>query len=363
MTTMNKKKSKYWDRSDFKPINPRYINMLLSGKQEKKKFARLNEIPDDAKLELYNITKDFTISDDNEKAEKISAIMEPLGFVEIGCGTNRIAFRKHGYVFKVALDERGIIDNTSEYQSCIDFPQYFMKVYEALTIDEPCINSDGKLCKKSSTEVIVCEYCELVSEDYFIAHRNEVKAILGVLSNYYIMEDIGLTTKNFCNWGIRTLPNGEERMVLIDNAYFYPIKNAEMITCSCGGKIMPTEDFTGYRCTNSACAMHFSAAELLNMSKHNYDSEYSEAIKIISEDGTENYIKINGTSQMNVEIDKSEAEELLENYKPASSFDMSTVDIVTDVEKYWLENSDESDEEEEQVPQYTSINLAGGKQE
>lgn len=328
------------DWSNFVPVNPRYIDALRNNKKERKMFSRINnDIPVEAKVKLYQITSDYTIGDCNVKADMICDIMTSLGFVEIGCGTNRIAFRKHNYVYKVALDERGFIDNISEYKRSIEFPQYFMKVYE------------------TNREILVCEYCELVSEDYFIAHKQEVKMILSILSNHYIMEDVGLTTKNFCNWGIRTNTDGEESMVLIDNAYFYPMRNAEMITCNCGGRIVPTDDYTGYRCSNSACSLNYTAGEILNMARFDFDGEDEEAIGMMTADGKETFIKVSGTNTGTVEtMDASEAERLLSTYKPATSFDASTVNIIADIENYWEENSIENQKEPEE-PKYESLNL------
>ena len=324
-------------------VNAKYINRLLNkldsnDKQSVKMFSRIfNNIPEDDLVRLYNITSDDTISDCNEKADMIAAVMEPLGFVEIGCGTNRIAFRKHNYVFKVALDERGFIDNISEYKRSIEFPQYFMKVYE------------------TTREILVCEYCELISEEYFIAHRSEVRTILEILSNYYVMDDVGLTTKNFCNWGIRTLPSGKEVMVLIDNAYFYPMRNVSMITCQCGGRIAPSDDFTYYRCKNSACAMSYSVAEILNMAGFDFDNEDEEAIKMMTADGTETYVKISGVNSGTIDkIGRDEAEELLNNYRDATTFDASTANIVEDIEDYWINNTNN---ESEDGPAYTGLKL------
>ena len=325
-------------------VNSKYINRLLANLDKDKKpkmFSRINEIPDEAKIALYNITSDYTISDCNEKADMIAAVMEPLGFVEIGCGTNRIAFRKHNYVYKVALDKRGFIDNISEYKRSIEFPQYFSKVYE------------------TNREILICEYCELISEQYFIANRNQVETILSILSNYYVMDDVGLTTKNFCNWGLRTTTAGEEVLVIIDSAYFYPIRNIEMITCQCGGRIVPSNDFTYYRCKNSACAMHYTVPEILNMSRFDYDGEDEEAIKMLNADGSETYIKVSGVnSGATNRIDRTEAEELLASYKDATSFDSSTVNIVEDIESYWLNNTD--NDKEEETP-YKSLTLGGNK--
>ena len=55
------------------------------------------------------------IPDINDKAEVVKELVLPLGFDEIGTGTNRIAFYFNGVVFKIAMDRRGLIDNYMEF--------------------------------------------------------------------------------------------------------------------------------------------------------------------------------------------------------------------------------------------------------
>ena len=323
----------------FQLINTKYLDKL-DNKAEPKMFSRIEQIPVDAKVELYNVTSNYRIKDCNEKADIISQIMEPLGFVEIGCGTNRVAFRKNNYVYKVALSERGFIDNVSEYKRSFEIPQAFYKVYE------------------TNRAMLVGEYLELMTEEYFVSHLHEIRAILEMLSNYYVMWDIGLTTKNYCNWGLRTNPDGSVQPVIIDNAYFYPIRNKDMVMCSCGGKIVHSDDFTYYRCSNSSCALNYTVPEILNMSKFDFDSEDEEAIKLLTKDGSEKYIKVSGTNSGMIEqINKTEAEQLLASYKDATTFDASTINIVEDVEDYWLNETDN----DSNVPKYNALDLGGNK--
>lgn len=343
-------------------INPKYINRLLAkeasenGDTQFKMFSRIAKLPKDLIFELYNITADYTLGDCNKKAQIISEIMRPLGFTEIGCGTNRIAFRKNNYVYKIALDRRGRVDNMSEHKRSKEMPQIFYKVYEVTggLLNVPKEVSDEY---KINGEVLIGEYAELLSESGFIEHKNEIRKTLEFASNYYIMEDVGLTDKNYCNWGIRTNPDGSESLVIIDNAYFYPIRDARMITCPCGGRIVPSNDFTYYVCKNSACAMKFTVDELLNMSGFDYDREDEEAIKLYNADGSFRYLKVSGGNAGNVnEISDTEAEKLLASYKDATSFDASTVKIVENIEDYWNTQTDNDGNTEYTVP-YKSLKL------
>lgn len=301
-------------RNPLSLINTDYLNSMdLEGKSDTI-VSKINRyIPDEVKAQLYRIASDYTISDDNEKAEMIKDLMVPLGFKEIGTGTNRIAFMKNNYCYKVALDDRGFIDNISEYKRSPEFPEYFAKVYE------------------TNKTVLVCEYCELISKEDFLARKSEIKAILAKLSEFYIMEDIGLTTKNYCNWAIRQVssdPNDPGQLVLIDNAYFYPIRNKRnILTCSCGHPIEPNSLFTGYQCTNSACGLHYTVDEILNKVGVDFDNDDTQIIAAKStnvEDGTSvtKYISITGNDSGEIKYidptDKELVDKINSNYKSAS---------------------------------------------
>ena len=93
------------------------------------------------------------------------------------------------------------------------------------------------------------------------------------------------------------------------------------------------------------------------MARFDFDGEDEEAIGMMTADGKETFIKVSGTNTGTVEtMDASEAERLLSTYKPATSFDASTVNIIADIENYWEENSIENQKEPEE-PKYESLNL------
>ena len=61
---------------------------------------------DDQLKALYYLAMRIDIEDNNDKAEMIKMIV-PKDFVELGTGTNRIAFLYNNLVYKIALDRRG----------------------------------------------------------------------------------------------------------------------------------------------------------------------------------------------------------------------------------------------------------------
>ena len=338
--------------SNLSIVNTDYIEKKLrelenpDSDKPKKRRSRLDEnIPDEIKIKLYQISSDFTISDDNVKADMISEVMESIGFKEIGTGTNRIAFMKDGYVYKVALDDRGFIDNISEYKRSIEHPEYFVKVYE------------------TNRTILVCEYCELLSEEDFHIRRQEIKDILTYLSQFYVMDDVGLTTKNYCNWGLRRSDKeGEpDKLIIIDNAYFYPIRNNwKMITCGCGGKIVPNTQFTGYMCSNTACCMTYTVDELLNKANFDYDRADTEVVKVVNRDGDESsneYIKVTGNNfgaTEEVKMEESEAEKLMEKYQQTSEEDS----YPNAVDAFDLFDEDEDKSSDSEINKYKALNLS-----
>ena len=63
-------------------------------------------IPEDKMKALMYSCLRVDIPDNNDKAKIVSLILGPE-FIEVGTGTNRIAYKHHGVVVKVALDRRG----------------------------------------------------------------------------------------------------------------------------------------------------------------------------------------------------------------------------------------------------------------
>ena len=340
--------------SDLAIINGDYVERKMKeSKKETSIISRIAEnIPDDLKIKVSEIASNRRIADANEKADMIADVMEKYGFVEIGTGTNRIAFLKDGYVYKVALDMRGFIDNISEYKRSIEFPKYFFKVYEVLSVTKK-YKHQGTTYTTTTTPIMICEYCELINESTFVERKAEIKSILEYLSQYYIMDDVGLTNKNYCNWGLRHIidSNGErDELVILDNAYFYPIRNNyNILRCSCGAPIKLNSNFTGYLCSNHSCGMTYTVAEILNKSGYDYDSGDTELVSVINDNGdkTDEYLQVTGNDTGNLEdviLNKNEAQELIEKYQNAS--DVSTEPNSISVDEYFSNCDDEPDDSE-----------------
>lgn len=199
---------------------------------------------------LYYVCLSYEIVDNNIKSEIISEILGPE-FQELGTGTNRISFLYGNYVYKVALDRRGITDNVMEFKRSKEAPQFLTKTYETNGI------------------IAVAEYVHCIEQEKFAENRNTLLQLLGELAKYYIFSDIGYDPKNYCNLGYRE--NGA--LVVLDYAYMHPREgNDEALRCNCGAPLEYTPDFTKFKCTNSSCGIIWPYADIRRRMNDDYEN-------------------------------------------------------------------------------------------
>ena len=225
---------------------------------------------------------DDDVSDVNYIADLINKTLEPQGFQEIGIGSNRIVFLREGFVYKIGMDRRGCIDNLSEYLRSIEEPEILAKVYETNRL------------------IAVAEYANLLSLEEANARRAEMRDILSYASRRYVIQDLGTTPKNYCNWGKRH----NSQLILIDYAYMYKIAgNEHALRCElCGSWIEPNDDFTAYRCSNRNCHTPYLTYEILNRMNRDVDECDDEQVIAVmgaddqgSDSSNFTYIKITGS--------------------------------------------------------------------
>lgn len=164
-------------------------------------------------IELMKITMISGI-DNNGKRALIKELLREKGipFLGLGPGTNRMAVLIDGYAVKFALDRAGMIDNRREFLYTKDLQPYVIKVYE-------CVPNGL---------IMVCEFVEIFNLDDFHTYKNEMREILESISNNFLIGDIGITGKNYVNWGKR--PDGG--ICILDFAYCYSVKYS-VFGCNC----------------------------------------------------------------------------------------------------------------------------------
>ena len=181
-------------------------------------------------LNILTLTGDIT---NNDKRDEILKLLEKydIPFSPLGSGTNRYAVLIDGYAVKIALDKAGKVDNRREFKYSKQLQPYVIKVYECFP--------DGL--------VAVCEYITVFTIDDIYTHQKEMREILKDISNSYLIGDIGITTKNYLNWGYRTdLSNS---ICILDFAYIYSL-SYKTFNCDCSPHAMLNYDdsYINLRC-------------------------------------------------------------------------------------------------------------------
>lgn len=169
---------------------------------------------DEIYLELYKITL-MCETNNNKRGEEIKNILTENGipFSSLGSGTNRMAVLIDGYAVKIALDKDGMIDNLREMLYTKALQPYVVKVYE---------------CTKTGL-IAVTEYVSVFTMEDYRRRQDEMRDILEIIAKDYFIGDVGIVSKNYTNWGIRTLDN---KTVILDFAYIYSTKY-NLFTCKC----------------------------------------------------------------------------------------------------------------------------------
>lgn len=206
----------------------------------------------------------------------------------IGEGTNRFVCLLDNHIVKVAYNYLAYIDNLNELARAKFVPKEFAKAYESNGI------------------ILISEYVTVMDKDDFIDSQTEIGRILDDLASninplrkkegeYYILGDMGMSSKNYGNWGRRT--NGE--IVVLDYGYYYKVpyeKWHEINVCpSCENELRYTSDYSELECTECSTKVKYTTI------RNNLG--YEHIIKTIK-DGLYNdkYIKFDQNGKITVDV-------------------------------------------------------------
>lgn len=194
-------------------------------------------------LKLHKLT--LSMSTDNDtKARYIEKYLKEYNVPAtiLGSGTNRIGVRIEGYCFKIAYDKAGCIDNKREFIYSKNLQPYVVKTYECFP----------------SGLISVCEYVrgfessDIRSSELAYSNRKKMKKILDIISENFLVGDVGISDKNYGNWGMRV----DGSICILDYAYIYSI-NYKQMECSCGGKLYYDENYIKLRCCECGKVYNF----------------------------------------------------------------------------------------------------------
>ena len=242
-------------------------------------------------LELLSRRRDIG---NKEKQEELILLLRKWNIDDIvllGSGTNRYAFKLDGFVVKFATDHDGKIDNWKEFKMAKRLYPYVIKVHE--------VSENGT--------ILVCEYIQpFDSFTEMMQYSNDILEILSQLSSSYLIGDVGLSERNYSNWGIRI---GTSKPVCLDFAYVYSVSGS-LFTCGyCKGNsvLLPNKDYTKLYCSNPACKKEYKFEDI--RAKIGND-EHRHEIGNLNEEG---YLVSN--SKVLVELDPSKSNYMMQNKK------------------------------------------------
>jgi len=193
------------------------------------------------KIELLSKRRDITNKEKQDELFKLLREYEIENIVPLGPGTNRYAFKLNGFVIKVATDHDGKIDNLKEFKMAKRLYPYVTKTYE--------VSENGTL--------LVAEYIQPFSSyGEMLNYADKIREILTKLSSVYLIGDVGITSKNFANWGLRI---GGTEPVCLDFAYVYEVSSELFICkhCKSGSMLVPNKDFTELVCPQPGCGKKY----------------------------------------------------------------------------------------------------------
>ena len=216
----------------------------------------------------------------------------------IGEGTNRFVCLLDNHIIKVAYNYLAYIDNMNELAQAKYKKKYLAQAFETNGL------------------ILVSEYVTVMDKEEFLENQLPIARILSDLEadrnpyekdkeKYYILGDMGMSNKNYGNWGRRM--NGE--IVVLDYGYLYQLSHKEWKEVSkcpvCGSSLSYTEDYSELKCEKSECQTRVKYTTLRN------NFGYSNIIENIKYNlNNDKYIKFDEHGKIVVDVmEKVEIEE------------------------------------------------------
>lgn len=193
-------------------------------------------------LELDKLANNYELNN-NEKNQMIENFLQEYNvpYEMLGPGTNRTGILIDGYAVKIALDRLGKMDNRREFKYTARLQPYVVKVYES--------NRQGLLA--------VSEYVTIFSIDDYYDKQTEMRDILKEISANFLIGDIGVTSNNYVNWGIRN----DGSICILDFAYIYALSYKSFgCTCDDNALLEYDRDFVNLQCP--ACGKKYTFGQI-----------------------------------------------------------------------------------------------------
>lgn len=217
-------------------------NTIIERSTTKKRSLILKYFTPDICLEIFKTTLMGDV-DNNTKSYYIKELLTKykIPYSGLGNGTNRMGVLIDGYVFKIAFDDDGMIDNRREMLYTKYIQPDVVRVYE-------CIPNGL---------ISVCEYVSIFTLDDFHKYQNEMLEILDRIQAQFFIGDVGLSVKNYVNWGIRN----DGSICILDFAYIYSTAHTTFL-CDCDEEGMLRYDKNRVNLICSVCGKKHTFGEI-----------------------------------------------------------------------------------------------------
>ena len=229
----------------------------------------------------------------------------------IGEGTNRFVCLLDNHIIKVAYNYLAYIDNMNELAMAKNKPKRLARAYETNGI------------------ILVSEYVTVMDKEDFLESQTEIQGILTTLEAdiipgkkpsafpKYILGDMGMSDKNYGNWGRRT--NGD--IVVLDYGYLYKTLAEdwkEIARCPiCGSSLVYSESYSDLKCSKDECPGAKSSNSVKYTTLRN-NLGYAKIIDMVDDIiHDDKYVKFNknGSIKVDVMAEVIEEEEEKEEFK------------------------------------------------
>lgn len=189
--------------------------------------SRLNALPVDLKTDIASVVLQWGMSAPHRRIQVLDAFKDhKIPVQELGTGTNRLVVKYSQYALKIALDDEGIDDNRQEW---VMSDRLAPDIAESHEISGDIIRKDDNTYEITGGHLMVATYIPAMANwSEMLMHQTKILSILKRWSENNLLGDVGLTKKNFANWGVRI-----NEPKCIDFAYVYPA-GMNLFTCTCG---------------------------------------------------------------------------------------------------------------------------------
>lgn len=234
----------------YKLQSKRFTNRMFKGKKTRMEYS--------ASMKVKDMTKLLT-----EYLEK-----KGVSYSFPGAGTNRMTVLVNGYIYKIALDQDGYIDNLNEFIVSKEAQPYVTKTYE----------TNGLLA--------VAEYVTLISYEEFVEKKSKILEILDDISREYLIGDMGWTQKNYTNWGYR---KNSDDLVILDFGHMHRLSGEKLLCRECGQILQYNATFTKLKCLSCGKEEEFMAikARLSKKEERQNIDNYLERAYVLTEPSIE----------------------------------------------------------------------------